>query len=394
MIIFRNANYDNFLSEIGDKRVICYGAGGTLRDFINGHGDYFNVFKKIDAVLDSNADLRGGTVSIKKRSVKITTPADFISKNPDKKDFVILLLVVNKYLTEVIKQLDAIPEFDEIVCYHGLTSLDWSREIYPPLSQSEFLPAPKKDFKIPKIIHYCWFGEAEIPQLQKECIKSWSEYCPEYELKFWNEENYDLRAAPLYVTEAYKAKKYAFVSDYVRLDVVHKFGGFYFDTDVELLKNIDAFTKYKAVFAFETYNLINTGLIFGAIPGNSDVKDLLDIYDDLTFINEDGSYNMIACPYFHTDYFRGNGIHINNTLQLVSDTLFLPSDFFSPLCEAYLDGGSKELTLYALTDNTHGIHKFACSWFDKEQYDEYSSAKELFKEINERLLNDWRKHLK
>jgi hypothetical protein len=390
MIIFRNANYDNFLKESGEKRVICYGAGGTLKHFINGHNLHFKLLDRIMAVLDSNADLRGGTVSIKERSVKITTPADYISENPDKKNFVILLLVANKYLTEVIKQLDTISEFDEIVCYHGLTALDWGKEIYPPLSFTAALPPPKKDYKIPKIIHYCWFGEAEIPPLQKECIKSWSEYCPDYELIFWNEDNYDLSGAPLYVKEAYAAKKYAFVSDYVRLDVVYKYGGFYFDTDVELLKNIDTFTKYKAVFAFETYNLINTGLIFGAMPGNSDVKDLLDIYDNLTFVNEDGSYNMIACPYFHTDYFRGNGIHINNTLQLVSDTLFLPSDFFSPLCETYLDNGTKELTLYALTNNTYGIHKFACSWFDKEQYDEYSNAKESFREINERLLNDWR----
>ncbi|MDR0920547.1 MAG: hypothetical protein LBM93_15075 [Oscillospiraceae bacterium] len=391
MIIFRNANYANFLNEISDKRIICYGAGGTLKDFLCANNGHIRITEKIEAILDNDTNISGKKIYINKRSVAVTTLSEFISANNDLQNSVILLLVSNKYIFEVIKQFDTISEFDGLVCYHGLTALDWGREIYPPLPLKPTLPTPKKNYQIPKIIHYCWFGHNKIPPLQQECIKSWGEFCPEYEMRLWNEETYDLSTVPIYVKQAYEAKKYAFVSDYVRLDVVYKFGGFYLDTDVELLKSIDIFSKYKSIFAFETYNLINTGLIFGSISNDADVKSLLDIYNNIIFKYEDNSFNMTACPYYHTDYFRTKKIQINNTLQFLSEVLFLPSDFFSPLCETYTESGTKELTLFALTDNTYGIHRYECSWFDKEQYNDYYYAKKASKAINDRLLSDWRK---
>ena len=92
---------------------------------------------------------------------------------------------------------------------------------------------------IPKVIHYCWFGGGKKPKLAKKCISSWKTYCPGYKLIEWNESNYDLSSAPQFVREAAEAKKWAFVSDYVRLQVVYQYGGIYLDTDVELLRNID-----------------------------------------------------------------------------------------------------------------------------------------------------------
>ena len=123
---------------------------------------------------------------------------------------------------------------------------------------------------IPKLIHYCWFGHNPLPKDAKRCIRSWKKYCPDYVIKEWNEDNFDISQCPQYVRQAYEAKKWAFVSDYVRLKLVHDHGGVYMDTDVELLKPLDRLLSHKAYFGFEDDGLqINTGLGFGAERGES-----------------------------------------------------------------------------------------------------------------------------
>ncbi|MEE1280775.1 MAG: glycosyltransferase [Acutalibacteraceae bacterium] len=130
---------------------------------------------------------------------------------------------------------------------------------------------------ISKTIHYCWFGGNPKPDLIKKCIESWKLHCPEYEIKEWNETNFDINMCK-YTKEAYKAKKYAFVSDVARLWIIYNYGGFYFDTDVELKKNIDDLTKYDAWFSADSVQYINTGIGFGATINNHYIKSMLDDY--------------------------------------------------------------------------------------------------------------------
>ena len=113
---------------------------------------------------------------------------------------------------------------------------------------------------IPKVILYCWFGRGEKPELAKKCIESWKKYCPDYEFKEWNEDNFDIHSNK-YVEQAYNARKFAFVTDYVRLYALYYEGGVYMDTDVEVLKPIDEFLKHKAFSSFENNNTIPTGLM-------------------------------------------------------------------------------------------------------------------------------------
>ena len=120
---------------------------------------------------------------------------------------------------------------------------------------------------IPKVIHYCWFGHNPKPEQALSCIASWKEKCPDYQIIEWNEDNYDISSAPLYVRQAYQEKKWAFVTDYVRLQVVFENGGIYLDTDVELKKSLNALLGYRAYFGFEDATYINTGLGFGAKQG-------------------------------------------------------------------------------------------------------------------------------
>ena len=129
---------------------------------------------------------------------------------------------------------------------------------------------------IPKIVHYCWFGRGEKPKLAEKCIKSWHRYCPDYKFIEWNEDNYDIALAPVFVQDAVKAKKWAFAVDYIRYQVIYEHGGIYFDTDVEVLKNFDSFRRNKAFFFFLFNKYIASGLGFGAEKGTPILQELMN----------------------------------------------------------------------------------------------------------------------
>ena len=147
-----------------------------------------------------------------------------------------------------------------------------------------------KKNKIPKVIHYCWFGKNPLPELAVKCINSWKKYCPDYEIIEWNENNFDLNSVT-YVKEAYEAKKWAFITDYVRLFVLYEYGGVYMDTDVELLKPIDSFLTLDAFSGFESSNAVPTGII-SSRKNFKFIKELLDYYNDKHFKNDDGTYKL------------------------------------------------------------------------------------------------------
>jgi hypothetical protein len=274
-----------------------------------------------------------------------------------------------------------------------MRAFSWGYEHYPPMPINAVLPKTKGVYNIPKIIHYCWFGHNAFPESAKQCLASWGKYCPDYKTKQWNEKNYDISSAPLYVRQAYEAGKYAFVSDYVRLDVIYRHGGLYLDTDVELLDSLDDFISYKAFFGFKSFhNDIATGLGFGSISHNKTLRELMNLYNHIDFIKPDGSYNIIDCPRYTNEYFRRKDVSIMNKLQLVDNTLFLSSDYMCPLDAVQCSNGIYQLLLYALTNNTHSIHHCDSSWYEKESLDAFNSAKKNFKTINDRLLGDWLKY--
>lgn len=213
---------------------------------------------------------------------------------------------------------------------------------------------------IPKIIHYCWFGRNPKPKLAEKCTKSWKKYCPDYEIIEWNEDNYDISAAPLYVRQAYEAKRWAFVTDYIRLQVVYENGGIYMDTDVELRKSLDPLLIYQAYFGFEDEKNINTGLGFGAIQGLPLLKNIMADYEEIFFLREDGSFDLEPCPSRNTRIFLQYGLKQDNTLQILDDDiLILPKEYLCPI----------EFATNArnVTKNTYSIHWFGVSWQTEEE---------------------------
>lgn len=212
---------------------------------------------------------------------------------------------------------------------------------------------------IPKTIHYCWFGGKEKPEDVKKYIESWKKYCPDYEIKEWNESNFDIHEND-YCREAYEAKKWAFVTDYARLKALYEEGGFYMDTDVEVVKSLDPLRVYDAVSGYESATHIPTGTM-GACRDNEWIGMLLHDYDHRHFIKKDGKLDLttnvdvITSMTVNKYQVRLNGelTHFGHNMVL------LPFDY---LCAKDLDTGE-----ICKTSNTYTIHHFAASWLPEDE---------------------------
>lgn len=207
--------------------------------------------------------------------------------------------------------------------------------------------------KIPKIIHYCWFGEKEKPSIVKKCIESWRNQLVDYEIKEWNEDNFDLKCNR-YVEEAFKDGKFAFVSDYVRVHALYHEGGIYLDTDVEVFKTFDDLLYHDSFWGFEQENFIATSTI-GAVPGNALIKEFLDSYDKKTFLKMDGSFDQLTNVAIVTEMLIKKGLRKNGQQQTLAGIgVFYPQTYFSPFdyinCRTFR------------TEETYAMHHFYKSW--------------------------------
>ena len=206
---------------------------------------------------------------------------------------------------------------------------------------------------IPKVIHYCWFGRGEMPKLAQKCIKSWKEKCPDYEIICWNEDNFDLTQNH-YMRQAYEAGKWAFVSDYARLKIVYDHGGIYLDTDVELLKSLDDLLDGGGFMGFESKGVVATGLGFGAEKGNKVIAEFLKDYEDISFVQPDGSFDLTPCPKRNTDTLKRLGMDTEKPNQVFMDMTFLAKEYLCPM--DYYTGK------ISVTKNTYSIHHYSASW--------------------------------
>ena len=208
---------------------------------------------------------------------------------------------------------------------------------------------------IPKTIHYCWFGGNPLPELAQKCIASWKKFLPDYEIKEWNESNYDVRTIP-YIAQAYDAKKYAFVSDYARFDILYQYGGVYFDTDVEIIKDLHPIIEKGAFIGVEkgTRPLLAAGLGIASPAASKIYREIIDSYKSEQFIKEDGSLNLKTVVERVSETFAKHGFIEKDVLQTVAETTIYPSEYFCPK-----DVRTGELTI---TANTYTIHHYDGSW--------------------------------
>ena len=216
---------------------------------------------------------------------------------------------------------------------------------------------------IPKIIHYCWFGRNPLPESAIKCINSWKKFFPDYEIKEWNEDNFDVNIIP-YTAEAYEAKKYAFVSDYARFWILYHFGGIYFDTDVEVIKPFDDIMARGPFMGIEVDSpndsiapLVAPGLGLGAEAGMPFYKEVLDYYQPLHFMTADGKTSTVTVVKHTTAVLTANGMKNENSLQEVCGIRIYPREYFNPL--------NDNTGVLDITDNTRSIHWYTKTWLKK-----------------------------
>ena len=228
---------------------------------------------------------------------------------------------------------------------------------------------------IPKIVHYCWFGRNPLPESAVKCIDSWKKFLPDYQIKEWNEDNFDVNINP-YTSDAYKAKKYAFVSDFARFWILYNYGGLYFDVDVEVVKPIDEIVEKGPFWGIENNGgespLVAAGLGIGVPAGDTVYKEILDRYNSMKFLEEDGSICKFSMNPMISELFISRGLKGDGSVEKVGDHYFYPRDYFNPL--DYFTGRLKK------TENTRSIHWFMASWLPPEPKWK-KKAKQLFHRI-------------
>lgn len=226
--------------------------------------------------------------------------------------------------------------------------------------------------RIPKKIHYCWFGRNPLPDSALKCIASWRRFFPDYEIIEWNEDNFDVNAIP-YTAQAYEAKKYAFVSDYARFKILYEHGGLYFDTDVEVIRPMDdiiargPFMGYEINTCLERpFGAVNPGVGIAAEKGMDLYKSVLDYYSQLSFIQPNGSYNMTdAVVNITTRELVKAGLQDVPGIQAVADITIYPADYFNPF-----DDATGHLNK---TQNTRTIHWFTKTWLNVSPWRQWLS---------------------
>ena len=214
--------------------------------------------------------------------------------------------------------------------------------------------------EIPKIIHYCWFGKKKKSKFIEHCISTWKEYFPKYEIIEWNEDNFDLQMNR-FAKEAYDMKKYAFVSDFVRVYVLYTYGGIYFDTDIEVKTNFEnKLMNAEFVMAFERQETFMTGFV-ASVSQNKLIKKLLEYYEKTIFINDDGSLNVLANPLIFAEVLKEYHIVMNGkyqeldngTVKIYPNTVFGGYDVYN--------------MLYTITEETALVHHYTGTWKTKKE---------------------------
>lgn len=361
-MILRKCDMKTFSEYCRDKRIACYGIGGEFERIIKNY-DTCAWESRICWLVDSNPKRVGQAVQVKDKSMIICSLEQLLEE--DLSDTVLFITCLA--YAEVVGQLNRISTLDQVECFlfHFMFALCEGEPIR--IRHTE-------DMLIPPVIHYCWFGGKEMPDLYKRCIESWHRHCPDYEIREWNETNCDI-SETAYTQQAYEAGKYGFVPDYFRLKIIYENGGIYLDTDVEVLKNPDDLRYNHAFCGIQFPGEANFGLGFGAEQGYAVICSLMQRYRTMNFINMDGSMNETASPVFQTQDLFQMGMQYGNSVQSVNGLTIYPIEVLSP----------KNVVTHELDISKYSymIHHYDGSWVSGERLKYKKIREENVKKLQE-----------
>lgn len=341
-----------------DKQVIIWGTGTFFQTCIPWLLENYDLVDRVCCLIDKDKKKCGQKVNIFGKVFKIESPAAIVQW----KDKDCQLLITSSYFAGIVDWVE------ESGC--NLFDCYIAPLMFLPQKGDGFQKYQCKVQQIPKVIHYCWFGRNPIPEKNMRCIESWKKWCPDYEIIQWNEDNYDLKRNR-YMLQAYEQGKYGYVPDYIRIDLLYQYGGIYFDTDVELVRNIDDLLYLKGFTSFEEYPMINFGGGSGSMKGLEILKEILDFREKYDFIDSNGEQNLLTCGFYETVPLLKKGLRVANDIQNIGDLTVLTSEYFH-----VKSGITKEI---CQKECTFGIHDFSWSWVSETQKEEQKRTGELVK---------------
>ena len=365
----KNATFEGLKSYVKEtgKRIICFGVGSVFLAWFPYLLERYDLKECLAFCLDNDPYKWDTEIEVAGRKYWIRNP-EYI-RNIDCREYV--LLITSRYFSSIIEQLDMVDETEELDCFVA----DIMQITHEPCQDVQELSIDNAD-KIPKIIHYCWFGDKKMSDHDKRCIESWHKFCKDYIFMKWSEENYDF-SVNAYMNQSYKMKKFGYTPDYLRIDVLHRYGGFYFDTDVMMLRSIDPLRKNQAFCSFEEYPIINFGGGSGAVKGHPMLKKILDFRKDAVFDYGNGRFNNTSCGLYETTPLLREGLRLDGTYQVINGLTVYPYSYFHS--KSSVTGEIR------ITPKAYSVHDFNWSWIDGEKKREM--------EENHRKNREWIKKL-
>lgn len=361
----KNLSLPAFLKYVCKKDLICLGAGKLLQKL-------FTVCPtvKIKAVMDNSEKKQSSGISYQGEKFNVY-PVSYLPVliiNPSQSVILITASVAGGGMS-IYEQMKSMNLPDEVECFFINFIMADSASI-PTVGEKLNFRLTEKPL-IPSTIHYCWFGGGEIPDWQKELIHGWKKKNPRFEIVRWDESNYDVRQNK-YIAKAYDEKKWAFVSDFARKDIVCRYGGIYLDVDVEVIKSLDDLLYQQGFFGVQPDRRVASGLGFGGMPGLDVIQEMRDVYLEEDFLYTD-DMGMKVAPDYETEILMGHGYIRNGNLQQVNGLTIYPAEVLSGTLP-YSDQSF-------ITENTYTVHHYAGSWTEWQRQLRQKKAIELYEEI-------------
>ncbi|MCM1182640.1 MAG: hypothetical protein NC337_04610 [Roseburia sp.] len=351
-----DTDYMSFRQAAEGMKIIIWGAGRLASYYIE------TFCKDLDVVMivDNDEKLSGKHIDVDGKSYSVILADTWIGqlKNcVEELKSIIIFITPTSYAHEIILQINQIPMLKDVKCCMGVLMRDKCRACNFKFTQG--------NEKIPRKIHYCWFGGGEIPDRLRNYMDTWEKNCPDYEIVRWDESNYDITKNK-YMKEAYEAKCWGFVPDYARLDIIYQEGGIYLDTDVELLMPLDKLLNDEMFCGFGCNFLMNLGNGFGAVKGFPLIKEFRDYYEGFSFHLSDGTLNKKTCYEYQHPILLKNGFTLENVYQKRGGAVIYPSEVLSP-------EGSGLYKNY--TSNTISVHHCEYSWANECEKEAFETLK-------------------
>ena len=363
-MVWMESSFKEFLEKTEKKKIVCYGAG-MLPLYLEPLFEKYHIAERICCFLDGNPEKDGQEIELGKRRLPIKNKEALREFYPEEGA---LLVTAEKY-HEILRSLEQLEEFKVWDCYvWPLLNLSCFRESVENLEVGEEdglhnseapVTAIRKpnSRKIPKTIHYTWFGRGEKTPLMKRCIESWRNHCPDFTIQEWNEDNYDI-SGNIYMKQAYEAGKWAYVSDFARLDILYQHGGIYLDTDVELFQSIKNICSKKGFVCAGEWPVPNSGAGIGCVPGHPLVKEMMKKREEMPFFDMQGRGDCHTNSNYEMEVLLRHGFSMDFTLQCREGFVFYPPDVIAPVSITGEDS--------YVTARTIGKHHCNNSW-RKEQ---------------------------